>query len=182
MLDQHQPATVLATTPAPRVDRLWAELTGRCQLACVHCYAESGPDKGHGRMTATDWMRVIDEANTLGASPVQFIGGEPTMHPHFAEILRHAVRTGIGVEVYSNLVHISDEVWKLLRSPTVSLAFSYYSDLPEQHNAVTARPSHAATRRHVVKLSDTASPSGPGSSTRGPGRYPVPRQICVRWA
>lgn len=172
MLDQHEPTTATAPPPVPRVDRLWAELTGRCQLACVHCYAESGPDKGHGRMTAADWVRVIDEANTLGASLVQFIGGEPTMHPQFAEILRYAVGTGIGVEVYSNLVHITDEVWQLLRSPNVSLAFSYYSDAPEQHNAVTARPSHAATRRNVVKAVGYGIPIRAGVIDAGTGQVP----------
>jgi hypothetical protein len=24
------------------IQRIWAELTGNCQLACIHCYADSG--------------------------------------------------------------------------------------------------------------------------------------------
>src|SRR4029077_7398440 len=27
----------------PRLSFLWLEVTGKCQLACEHCYAESGP-------------------------------------------------------------------------------------------------------------------------------------------
>jgi len=123
-------------------------------------------------MTAADWMRVIDEANALGASLVQFIGGEPTMHPQFAKILRHAIEAGVGVEVYSNLVHITDQVWELLRSPNVSLAFSYYSATPEQHNAVTARPSHAATRRNVIKAVGYGIPIRAGVIDTGTGQVP----------
>jgi hypothetical protein len=48
MLDQQASPTVTAALPATPFHRLWLELTGKCQLACVHCYADSGPDKGHG--------------------------------------------------------------------------------------------------------------------------------------
>jgi MoaA/NifB/PqqE/SkfB family radical SAM enzyme len=133
------------------IQRIWAELTGNCQLACVHCYADSGPSGSHGKMTAWDWMKVIDDAKRLGAGMVQFIGGEPTMHPRFPAILRHALEVGVEAEVYTNLVHITDEVWELLTAPKASLAFSYYSKDAAQHNAVTMRNSHAATRRNAAK-------------------------------
>jgi hypothetical protein len=53
------------------------------------------------------------------------------------------------VEVYSNLVHVTDEMWELFSAPGVSLAFSYYAGNPAAHNAVTGRPSHSATRRNA---------------------------------
>jgi MoaA/NifB/PqqE/SkfB family radical SAM enzyme len=155
-----------------KVERLWLEVTGNCQLACVHCYAGSGPTKGHGRMTAAHWMGVVDDAKGLGVSMVQFIGGEPTMYPHFAAILRHAIGAGVEVEVYSNLVHVTDEVWDLLRAPGVSLAFSYYSADPEQHNAVTQRNSHPATRRNVVKALEFGIPIRAGVIDAGTGQVP----------
>jgi MoaA/NifB/PqqE/SkfB family radical SAM enzyme len=133
------------------IQRIWAELTGKCQLACIHCYADSGPSGSHGKMTARNWMKVIDDAKSLGVGMVQFMGGEPTMHPQFPAILRHALDAGIEAELYTNLVHISDEVWELLTVPKASLAFSYYSKYATQHNAVTMRNSHAATRRNAAK-------------------------------
>jgi MoaA/NifB/PqqE/SkfB family radical SAM enzyme len=60
---------------------IWLEITGRCQRECVHCYAASGPGSSHGIMTEWDWCRVIDQAAALGVRMVQFIGGEPTLHP-----------------------------------------------------------------------------------------------------
>jgi len=136
---------------AAQVDRIWAELTGKCQLECTHCYAQSGPSGSHGKMTGQHWMNLVDDARELGASMVQFIGGEPTLHPQFPAILRHAIDAGIEVEVYTNLVHVTGEVWELLTAPNVSLAFSYYSSEPARHNAVTMRSSHAATRRNAAK-------------------------------
>ncbi|HEX2341721.1 MAG TPA: radical SAM protein, partial [Vicinamibacterales bacterium] len=61
---------------------LWLEITQRCNLACVHCYADSSPHLPlTERMTFSDWCRVMDEARTMGCRRLQFIGGEPTIHP-----------------------------------------------------------------------------------------------------
>lgn len=129
--------------------RLWLELTSKCQLECFHCYADSGPGGGHGAMTAPDWLRLIDQAGERGVNMVQFIGGEPTMHPDFAEIMAYALAAGLDVEVYSNLVHVTDQMWDLFKRPGVSLAFSYYAADAAAHNAVTGRPTHAQTRRNA---------------------------------
>jgi len=121
-------------------------------------------------MTAKNWMNVVDDAKSLGASMVQFIGGEPTMHPQFPAILRHAVHTGIEVEVYTNLVHVTDEVWELLTAPKVSLAFSYYSKDAARHNAVTMRNSHSATRRNAAKAVSLRIPIRAGVIDTGAGQ------------
>jgi MoaA/NifB/PqqE/SkfB family radical SAM enzyme len=155
---------------AVQVDRIWAELTGKCQLECTHCYAQSGPSGSHGKMTGQHWMNLVDDAHGLGASMVQFIGGEPTLHPQFPAILRHAISTGIEVEVYTNLVHVTGEVWELLTAPNVSLAFSYYSSKPAQHNAVTMRSSHAATRRNAAKAVSLGIPIRAGAIDTGAGQ------------
>jgi MoaA/NifB/PqqE/SkfB family radical SAM enzyme len=68
----------------------WLEITGKCQLSCAHCYAESGPTGTHGAMSGADWHRVIDQAADLGVRMVQFIGGEPTLHPDLPELVDHA--------------------------------------------------------------------------------------------
>jgi hypothetical protein len=42
--------TGVARATDGRLSFLWLEITGRCQLACRHCYAESGPRGTHGSM------------------------------------------------------------------------------------------------------------------------------------
>jgi MoaA/NifB/PqqE/SkfB family radical SAM enzyme len=138
------------TEQASQVSFLWLELTGRCGLACAHCYSSSGPAGTHGTMTGDDWRSVIGQAADLGVSMVQFIGGEPTLHPQFAELLACAIGAGLAVEVYSNLTHVKDDWWELLGRPNVCLATSYYSDLPAEHDAITGRPgSHARTLANI---------------------------------
>lgn len=62
------------------LDFLWLELTNGCNLACKHCYAESGPGADTDDVLGVEkWLELIDEARELGCRQVQFIGGEPTL-------------------------------------------------------------------------------------------------------
>jgi MoaA/NifB/PqqE/SkfB family radical SAM enzyme len=135
-----------------RVSFLWLEITAKCQLACEHCYADSGPTNSHGSMTSADWMLVIQDAAELGVEMVQFIGGEPTLHPKFNALLRHALASGLSVEVYTNLVRLTPEQWALFELPGVQLATSYYSDDATEHDSITRRhKSHHRTLEGITE-------------------------------
>ncbi len=128
---------------------VWLEITGKCQLYCRHCYAASGPSGTHGSMEAGDWLRVLDQAAELGASAVQFIGGEPTLHPGLPILVGRALRHQMEVEVFSNLVRVPEALWKMIEQPGVSLATSYYSSDAKEHNRITARRSHDRTLANI---------------------------------
>jgi 7,8-dihydro-6-hydroxymethylpterin dimethyltransferase len=73
------------------------ELTTSCNLSCPMCYASSGPGGEHLELSAVRasidrLVRVEGRAEVL-----QLSGGEPTIHPEFAEILRYAVASPIDV-------------------------------------------------------------------------------------
>ncbi|MFB6603687.1 radical SAM/SPASM domain-containing protein [Streptomyces noursei] len=126
----------------------WLEITGFCNLRCRRCYADSSPEGTHGTMTDDDWFRVLDELAALHVRDVQFIGGEPTLHPSLPAYIAHARKHQMRIEVFSNLTHITDEMWTALQLPGVRLAFSYYSD---DGDVTENRGSHARTRANVEK-------------------------------
>jgi MoaA/NifB/PqqE/SkfB family radical SAM enzyme len=94
-------------------------------------------------MTTADWRRVIVQIAELGAEMIQFIGGEPTLHPDLPDLVEHALDHGLLVEVYTNLVHVTDRLWALFRRRGVSLATSYYSDNPAEHQRIVGGNKHA---------------------------------------
>ncbi|MGY4959002.1 radical SAM/SPASM domain-containing protein [Streptomyces nigrescens] len=150
---------------------LWLDLTRKCQLNCTHCYNASGPDGTHGTMTREDWISVLDQAAAHGVRNIQFIGGEPTMHPNFADLVDHALTIGLNVEVYSNLVHVSNECWKVFQRKGLSLATSYYSGQAEEHDAMTGRRSHHRTRANIEKAVQLAIPVRVGLITADEGQH-----------
>lgn len=128
------------------------ELTGFCQLACQHCYADSGVAGTHGTMTGDHWRSVIDQAAVIGVEMVQFIGGEPTLHPELPLLIHNALGKGLEVDVYTNLVHVTDVMWEVFSLPGVSLGTSWYSGDPRKHAEVTgAEGSYFRTRAHVAE-------------------------------
>ena len=102
-------------------------------------------------MTEADWVRVIDQAVGVGVRTVQFIGGEPTVHPAFARLVHHALSRRLQVEVYTNLVHVDAALWELFERSGVTLATSYYSDRAGEHEAITnRRASHSRTLANIT--------------------------------
>ena len=131
---------------------VWLEITGRCQLTCHHCYAESEPKGSDGAMLPADWCRVIDEVAQLGGRMVQFIGGEPTVYRRLPHLVHRALGQGLEVEVFSNLVRVSSELWETFAHRGVRLATSYYSDDAAEHEAITrGRGSHARIKANITE-------------------------------
>jgi sulfatase maturation enzyme AslB (radical SAM superfamily) len=131
---------------------MWLEITGRCNLRCVHCYADSGPQGAPDTLGTAGWIRLLDEASALGVGGVRFIGGEPTIHPGLPQLIRHASGHGLTVEVYSNLTHVSPLLWKLFADHNVSLATSFYSYRQDVHDRITrGRGSQPRTIRSIEK-------------------------------
>lgn len=67
------------------------EITSSCNLTCPMCYAASAPGGKH--LSLTDCKRQIDAlvAAEGRAEICQLSGGEPTVHPQFAEVLAYAL-------------------------------------------------------------------------------------------
>lgn len=83
---------------------------------------------------------------------VQFIGGEPTLHGALPELVGHALGRGLEVEVFSNLVHVSEQLWEVFSQPRVRLATSYYADQADQHESITKRRgSYLRTKTNIVE-------------------------------
>ncbi|GAA1175069.1 hypothetical protein GCM10009654_35340 [Streptomyces hebeiensis] len=161
----------LGTTSAEKTATrlLWLDLTRKCQLNCAHCYNASGPAGTHGTMSRKDWISVLDQAAACGVRDIQFIGGEPTMHPDFADLVDHALALGLDVEVFSNLVHVSSKCWEVFQRKGLSLATSYYSHRAEEHDAMTDRRSHNRTRINIQRAVGLGIPLRVGIIDSGEG-------------
>lgn len=132
--------SVETSIPA-HLDFLWLELTSKCNLECTHCYVSSSPTLPlEGRLQEDDWKQVLTEARTLGCQKIQFIGGEPTLHPALPDLLHHARVTGFEfIEVFTNGTTFTPALKRALVSNRTRLAFSVYASEGDVHDEVTQR-------------------------------------------
>ncbi|GER88966.1 hypothetical protein KDW_31280 [Dictyobacter vulcani] len=77
------------------------------------------------------------QAAQLGCKSIQFIGGEPTVHPQLNQFIRLATELGMRVEVYTNLVSIKQSHWQTFQDCGVNIATSFYTAKPEIHEEIT---------------------------------------------
>lgn len=127
--------------PVANLDFLWLELTSKCNLSCVHCYAESGPRLAlEQNVHFEDWMKILSDAHSIGCKAVQFIGGEPTEYPKLPILIGHAKSLGYDfIEVFTNGTCFTDTLRQTFKKFGVHLAFSVYGPTPEVHDVVTQR-------------------------------------------
>lgn len=152
LFEQGLHSTEIAVFPPRLVEFVWLEITGQCNLRCTHCYANSKPTGTHGTLTFEQWKAVIAQIQRLGVGMVQFIGGEPTLHPHFADLVRLATQTGLQVEVYTNLLRVPLSMWDLFKECKVSLATSFYSSEAQVHDRVTTRTGSQQRTLSNIKI------------------------------
>jgi MoaA/NifB/PqqE/SkfB family radical SAM enzyme len=136
---------------------LWIELTARCNLRCIHCYAESGPNiTTADPLTTAEHVSLLDSARSLGCRAVQFIGGEPTLVPSLPRLIERSRSKSFDyVEVFTNATRISGELLSCFVHNRVSVATSFYSYDSSIHDAITQRAySHEQTVRTLRRLVD----------------------------
>jgi radical SAM protein with 4Fe4S-binding SPASM domain len=69
------------------------QITRRCLMGCPHCYASSHPSGEDMPLDVA--LGVLDEVAEAGVCQLAIGGGEPLLHPHIVEVLRHARRRGL---------------------------------------------------------------------------------------
>ncbi len=79
-----------AGLPAPR--SLTLAITQNCNLACVHCWPESGAHAIEGSLEAKALEQTIESFIRLGVKELTITGGEPLTHPGWLDILRFSLQ------------------------------------------------------------------------------------------
>ncbi|KMP12396.1 hypothetical protein UR09_01320 [Candidatus Nitromaritima sp. SCGC AAA799-A02] len=143
----------LSPSLSEKLEFLWLEITNRCNLRCVHCYAGSEPTQPlTSLMKLKDWCRVLVEAASLGCRKVQFIGGEPTVYPHIRKLISEAREIGFDfIEVYTNGTNLNEKLCSFLKANEVNLAYSLYGSQPFVHDAITTRPGSFIKKLEGIK-------------------------------
>ncbi|NUT54040.1 MAG: radical SAM protein [Saccharothrix sp.] len=101
----------------------WLEITRTCNLRCPHCFVEGGRPRGL-ELPTPRIVELLDEWAAMGVFSVVITGGEPSVHPDFLDIVRHAHDLGFVVGIASNAVPLTDKVLAALPQDDVIISVS----------------------------------------------------------
>ncbi len=119
--------------------RLSLELANICNLHCSYCFrAEDNLYSAHAEFFPLDLLRrVINEAREVASvTNINFTGGEPTLHPRFAETLETVAAAGLTASFVTNGWRF-ERIWPALvanRSSISHVAFSLDGVTRETHD------------------------------------------------
>lgn len=119
--------------------RLTVELANICNLHCSYCFRDDDNlYSSHAEFFPIDLLRrVIGEARAVAnITRVGFTGGEPTLHPAFAETLQAVGAAGLMGSFVTNGWHF-DRVWPAIqanRDAVSHVAFSLDGITRESHD------------------------------------------------
>ena len=119
--------------------RLSVELANICNLHCSYCFrSDDNLYSSHAEFFPLELLRrVISEAHAAAnVTRINFTGGEPTLHPEFAETLRIIGDEGLTSSFVTNGWHF-ERVWPALqanRAAVSHVAFSLDGVTREDHD------------------------------------------------
>ncbi|MES1227864.1 MAG: radical SAM protein, partial [Armatimonadota bacterium] len=144
--------------PGPPVCILLLEITQACNLRCPTCYADA---HGHDFMTLEEARRRLDAffAAQSRLDVLMLSGGEPTIHPQFAEMLELALSYPIGrVLINTNGLRMaqSDALMATLSAhrSRIELYFSFGSFRAEVHERLYGRDLRVEKRAALERARD----------------------------
>jgi radical SAM protein with 4Fe4S-binding SPASM domain len=121
------------------------ELTYRCNLSCIHCYATDR--KRQGELATREVEHILDQLAGAGCLFLCFTGGEIFCRTDLIQLLRAAKARGFALRLLTNgsllTAQLADQLAEIV---PLSIDISLYAMSPAIHDRITGvKGSHART-------------------------------------
>lgn len=90
-------------------------ITNYCNQSCPFCFAGELMGTGRAReMSLVDFKKTLDFLSKNRVNNISILGGEPTLHSNFKEIINLAINKGFQIDIFTNAL-FSKEIGIFLR-------------------------------------------------------------------
>jgi heme b synthase len=117
------------------------EITGRCNLRCVHCRASANLEPDPEELTTEEIQATLDNIATFAHPILILTGGEPLLREDVFEIASHATERGLRVVLGTNGTLLTPQIARrLLASGVKRVAISIDCAYSEEHDGFRGVP------------------------------------------
>ncbi len=127
------PSHLLQFSADKRPVVVW-NVTKRCNLRCVHCYASADPSPHPDELTTEEGLALLEDLAQFGCPVVLFSGGEPLMRPDILDLIQRAVKLGMRAVLSTNGVLIDRALARELKKLGLSYVGISMDGLREVHD------------------------------------------------
>ena len=131
----------------------WLTINRNCNLHCKWCY-QNNTIKDTKTMPYSLAEKLIDLCSGLFAKNIILIGGEPTLHPRFFDIIKYIKNKGLKVSVVSNSIKFSNDkfVTKAMEAGIDSITTSIKGSSKEEYLKSTGSDVFNLLKQALVNL------------------------------
>ncbi|MCU0590406.1 MAG: 12,18-didecarboxysiroheme deacetylase [Desulfobacterales bacterium] len=115
-------------------------VTRRCNLRCVHCYAHAKEEAGADELTTDQGRTLLDDLAAFGVPVVLFSGGEPLARRDLPELADYAVGKGMRAVISTNGTLITAAVARTLKNIGLSYVGISIDGMQEVNDRFRAVP------------------------------------------
>jgi radical SAM protein with 4Fe4S-binding SPASM domain len=113
--------------------------TARCNLDCVHCYADAATSRAGNELTSAEASGFIEDLAAFGSPVLLFSGGEPLMRDDLFDLIRFAVSRGLRAVVSTNGTLIDNAAAARLKDAGAAYAGISLDGMRETHDRFRGR-------------------------------------------
>ncbi len=97
------------------------EVTGRCNLKCVHCRASSSLESHDSDFSTAEAKKLIDDIASFSSPVLVLSGGEPLLRKDLFDVAQHGTDKGLRMCIATNGTLVTDEVCRRMRETGIKM-------------------------------------------------------------
>jgi len=117
------------------------EITGKCNLNCIHCRSSSDMDADSGDLSRGDALGLIDELADYASPVIVLSGGEPLLREDWFELASHGTKKGLRMCLATNGMLVNEDLCKqILDAEIRMISLSLDGSTAELHDDFRQQP------------------------------------------
>jgi radical SAM protein with 4Fe4S-binding SPASM domain len=131
------------------------EITRRCNLHCVHCYALAADTAFPDELSFDEILLILRDGAALGIRELSLTGGEVFLRPDFLAIIDAGLACGYAIRFVTNATLLTDVLLaELCRRPIKLITISLDGISPAVHEQIRGPGSHAPVLDNLLRLKE----------------------------
>ena len=130
------------------------EITGRCNLNCIHCRSSSSMEAAKGDLSTQEAKKLIDDISSFSSPVLVLSGGEPLLRSDLFEIAAYGSKKGLRMCIATNGTLINDKICQEMKKAGIKIvSLSLDGSTAEVHdNFRNQKGAFAGTLRGIEYL------------------------------
>ena len=117
------------------------ESTLACNLKCRHCGSSAGAAR-EDELTTQECKSLFEQLRGIGLEWLTISGGEPLTRKDWAELIRLAKNTGMGVGMFTNAIALDDDAVRRAKDAGIDTIGLSIDGLEATHDMIRGKKGH----------------------------------------